>query len=56
MYSRARGDTIYIYIQPGGWMRECQEFAKLSRKIVATLKNLKYKIYFDLFNTFLVTT
>jgi hypothetical protein len=23
---------------------------------VATLKNLKYKIYFDLFNTFLVTT
>jgi hypothetical protein len=23
---------------------------------VATLKNLKYKIYFDLFNTFWVTT
>ena len=23
---------------------------------VATLKNLKYKMYFDLFNTFLVTT
>ena len=27
-----------------------------SRQRVATLKNLKYKIYFDLFNTFLVTT
>ena len=31
--------------------------AKLSsRQRVATLKNLKYKIYLDLFNTFLVTT
>ena len=39
------------------WLRECQECAKLSsRQRVATLKNLKYKIYFDLFNTFLVTT
>uniref|UniRef100_A0A4W5MU75 P2X purinoceptor n=1 Tax=Hucho hucho TaxID=62062 RepID=A0A4W5MU75_9TELE len=36
---------------------ECQECAKLSsRQRVATLKNLKYKIYIDLFNTFLVTT
>ena len=39
------------------WLRECQECAKLSsRQRVATMKNLKYKIYFDLFNTFLVTT
>jgi hypothetical protein len=31
----------------------CQECAKLSsRQRVATLKNLKYKIYLDLFNTF----
>ena len=31
----------------------CQECAKLSsRQSVATLKNLKYKIDFDLFNTF----
>jgi hypothetical protein len=38
-------------------LRECQEcIPKLSRKRVATLKNLKSKIYFDLFNTFLVTT
>ena len=37
------------------WLRECQECAKpSSRQRVATLKNLKYKIYFDLFNTFLV--
>ena len=27
-----------------------------SRQRVATLNNLKYKIYFDLVNTFLVTT
>ena len=40
-----------------GWLRECQECAKLSsRQRVATLKNLKSKIYFDFFNTFLVTT
>ena len=39
------------------WLRECQECAKLSsRQSVATLKNIKYKIYFDWFNTFLVTT
>ena len=39
------------------WLRECQECAKLSsRQWVATLKNLKYKIFFDLCNTFLVTT
>ena len=39
------------------WLRECQECAKLSsRQRVATLKNLTYKIYLDLFNTFLVTT
>ena len=39
------------------WLRECQEGAKLSsRKRVATLKNLKSKIYFDLMKTFLVTT
>ena len=38
-------------------LRECQECAKLtSKQRVATLKNLKYYIYFDLFNTFLVTT
>jgi hypothetical protein len=38
-------------------VRECQECAKLpSRKRVATLKNIKYKIYFDLFNTLLITT
>ena len=38
-------------------LRECQECAKLSsRQRVATLKNLKYKIHFDLFHTFLVTT
>ena len=38
------------------WLRECQECAKLSsRRRVATLKNLNSKIYFDLFNTFLVT-
>jgi hypothetical protein len=38
-------------------LRECQTCAKLSsRQRVATLKNLKCKIYFDLFNTFLVTT
>ena len=36
--------------------REYTECAKLSsRQRVATLKNLKYKIYFDLFNTFLFT-
>ena len=34
-----------------------RESAKLSsRQRVATLKILKYKLYFDLFNTFLVTT
>ena len=39
------------------WLRECQARAKLSsRQRVATLKNLKYKICFDLINTFLVTT
>ena len=39
------------------WLRECQECSELSlRQRVATWKNLKYKIYFDLFNTFLVTT
>ena len=39
------------------WLRESQECAKLSpRKSVATLKNLKSKIYFDLFNSFLVAT
>ena len=39
------------------WLRECQECAKLSsRQSMATLNNLKYKIHFDLFNTFLVTT
>ena len=39
------------------WLRERQECAKLSsRQRVATLKNLKYKIYFDLFYTFVVTT
>ena len=39
------------------WLRECQECATLSlRQRVATLKNLKCKIYFELFNTFLVTT
>jgi hypothetical protein len=31
------------------WLRECQECAKLSSSY---LKNLKYKIYVDLFNTF----
>ena len=35
------------------WLRECQECAKLLwRQRVATLKNLKYKLYLDLFNTF----
>jgi hypothetical protein len=35
-------------------LRESQECAKLSsRQRVATLKSLKYKIYFDLMNTFL---
>ena len=39
------------------WLRECQECAKLSsRQRVATSKNLKYKICFDLFHTFLVMT
>ena len=38
------------------WLRECQECAKLSRQRVATLKNVKSKIYFNLFNTFLVAT
>jgi hypothetical protein len=39
------------------WLTECQECAKLSsRQRVATLKNLKYKIYFDLFNSFVITT
>ena len=39
------------------WLRECQECAKLSpRQRVAILKNLRYKIYLDLFNTFLDTT
>jgi hypothetical protein len=34
------------------WLRECQECAKLSsRQRVSTLKNQKYKIDFDLFNT-----
>ena len=38
---------------PGEACRECQECAKLSsRQRVATLKNLKYQIYLDLFNTF----
>jgi hypothetical protein len=35
----------------------CQEYAKLSSKqSVATLKNLKYKTYVDLFNTFLMSS
>ena len=35
------------------WLRECQECANLSsRQRVATLKNLNYKVYFDLFNIF----
>ena len=39
------------------WLRECQECTKLSlRQRMATLKNLKYKLYFYLFNTVLVTT
>ena len=39
------------------WLRECQECAKLTSRIrVAALKNLQYKIYFDMFNRFLVTT
>jgi hypothetical protein len=38
------------------WLRECQQCAQLSSsQRVATLNNLKSKIYFDLFNTFLVT-
>jgi hypothetical protein len=38
-----------------GWKNaECAKMS--SRQRVATLKNPKYKIYFDLFNTFLVTT
>ena len=38
-----------------GW--ENAKCAKLSsRQMVATLKNLKYKIHFDLFSTFSVTT
>ena len=41
----------------GNGLRECQECAKLSsRQREATLKNLKYEMYFELFNTFLVTT
>jgi hypothetical protein len=33
------------------WLRECQEFTKLSsRQMVATWNNLKYVIHFDLFN------
>ena len=39
------------------WLREYQVCAKMSsRQREATLKNLKYKIHFDLFNTYLVTT
>ncbi|CDQ96925.1 unnamed protein product [Oncorhynchus mykiss] len=35
------------------WLRECQQCAKLSsRQRVATLKNLKYEIYFDLLTLF----
>ena len=34
------------------WKIIPQECAKLSRQSVATLKNPKYKIYLDLFNTF----
>jgi hypothetical protein len=38
-------------------LRECQECAKLSSwQRVATSKNLKYNICFDIFNTFLATT
>ena len=38
-------------------MKLVERMPKLSsRQRVATLKNLKYKIYFDWFNTFLVTT
>ena len=46
-------------IWPGLWdfLHEAGWDAKLSSwQRVATLKNLKSKIYFDLFNTFLVTT
>ena len=39
------------------WLRQCQECAKLSsRKRVATLKNLKYEVYLDLFIFFLLST
>jgi hypothetical protein len=31
-------------------MDECEKLS--SRQRVATVKNIKYKIYFDLFNTF----
>jgi hypothetical protein len=39
------------------WLRECKEYAKLSsRQRVATLKNVKYKVFFVFLNGLLVTT
>jgi hypothetical protein len=50
-------DLLNTSFRLKSWLREYQECAKLSlRQRVATLKNLKYKIYWDLFNTFFVTT
>ena len=37
-------------------MKLVERMPRVWKQRVATLKNLKYKIYFDLFNTFLVTT
>ena len=38
-------------------MKLVERMPKVCKAVIkATLKNLKYKIYFDWFNTFLVTT
>jgi hypothetical protein len=41
---------------PWSWLRECLDSFAHTWQRVAILKNLKYKIYFDLFNIFMVTT
>ena len=38
------------------WLTECQKCAKLSSRQNMAIWRLKYKIYFDLLNTFLFTT
>ena len=54
---RQKGQFTQLMTFDQSYIRECQEYSKLSFYYKGgQLKNLKSQIYFDLFNTFLVTT